>query len=169
MFWFCSIHVLNQRKTPLSNILRRLRTYTSIFLLCLYYWSRRTCWHVDEGTFPHQVLAVTLTLSQSGGGGRLCPPYSSIHTKFWKPQARLWSYRLTGNDNRKSPWGKTCWFCIVLLNWGQPLPANEGLQGWTCLGVIFEHKPDILDPKRLEFTAPLSMKLAVKFLTNWIF
>ena len=23
------------------------------------------------------------------GGGRLCPPYTGVHTKFWKPQARL--------------------------------------------------------------------------------
>ena len=22
-------------------------------------------------------------------GGRLCPPYTGVHTKFWKPQARL--------------------------------------------------------------------------------
>ena len=24
-------------------------------------------------------------------GGKLCPPYTGVHTKFWKPQARLGS------------------------------------------------------------------------------
>ena len=28
----------------------------------------------------------------STGGGRFCPPYTGVHTKFWKPQARLMSY-----------------------------------------------------------------------------
>jgi hypothetical protein len=27
-------------------------------------------------------------------GGRLCPPYIGVHTKFWKPQARLHKFEL---------------------------------------------------------------------------
>ena len=50
---------------------------------------RRACGLVDVGTCPHQVLATTLTLSQPRGGGRLRPPYTGVHTKFWKPQERL--------------------------------------------------------------------------------
>ena len=46
------------------------------------------CGHVDVGMCPHQVLAATLTLSHPGGGG-LCPPYTCVHTKFWKPQGCL--------------------------------------------------------------------------------
>ena len=42
---------------------------------------------VGMWTCPHQVLTVTLTLSQPGG--RLCPPYTAVHTKFRKPQAHL--------------------------------------------------------------------------------
>ena len=41
------------------------KTYTSLLL------GRRACGHVDMGMGPHQVLAITLTLSQPGG--RLCP------------------------------------------------------------------------------------------------
>ena len=41
---------------------------------------RHACGHVD--------VAATLTLNQPGGG-RLCPPYTGVHTKFWKPQAHL--------------------------------------------------------------------------------
>ena len=50
--------------------------------------NRRTCGHVDVETCPHQILEVTLTLIQPGGG-RFCPPYTDVPTKFWKPQARL--------------------------------------------------------------------------------
>ena len=28
-------------------------------------------------------------ISTRGGGGRLCPPYTGVYTKFWKPQACL--------------------------------------------------------------------------------
>ena len=56
---------------------------------------RRACGHVDEGTCPHQVLAATLTLSQPGG--QIMPTlYTSVHTKFWKPQARLIRERYHG-------------------------------------------------------------------------
>ena len=37
---------------------------------------------LEQGTCPHQVLAATLTLSQPGGGARLCPPFIGVHTKF---------------------------------------------------------------------------------------
>ena len=50
---------------------------------------RKYCGHVDVGTCPHQVLAATLNLSQSRGADYLCPPYTNVHTKFWKSQARL--------------------------------------------------------------------------------
>ena len=50
----------------------------ALFLFSSY---RRACGHVDKGTCPHQVLAATLTLSQPRGG-RLCPPYTGVHTKF---------------------------------------------------------------------------------------
>ena len=51
-------------------------------------WCRRACGHVDVGTCPHQVLAATLTLSQPGG--QIMPTlYTGVHTKFWKPKARL--------------------------------------------------------------------------------
>ena len=60
--------------------------------------SRRACGPVDVGTCPHQLLAATLTLSQPGG--LLCPPYTGVHTKFWKPQARL-PYACTVSYNRR--------------------------------------------------------------------
>ena len=33
-------------------------------------------------------------ISTRGEGGRLCPTYTGVHNKFWKPQARL--YRVIG-------------------------------------------------------------------------
>ena len=63
--------------------------YLSFFSIHVFTASfRRACGHVDEGTCPHQVLAVTLTLSQPGG--QIMPTlYTGVHTKFWKPHARL--------------------------------------------------------------------------------
>ena len=50
---------------------------------------RCACGHVDKGTCPHQFLTATLTLSQPGG--QIMPTlYTGVHTKFWKPQARLY-------------------------------------------------------------------------------
>ena len=36
-------------------------------------YCRRACGHVDVGTFPHQVLAATLTLSQPEGADQAHP------------------------------------------------------------------------------------------------
>ena len=51
---------------------------------------------MDVGTCPHQVFAATLTLSQPGG--QIMPTLcTGVHTKFWKPQARLiWHWCLLG-------------------------------------------------------------------------
>ena len=43
---------------------------------------RRACGHVDVGMCPHQVLAATLLNPISTRGGRFCPPYTGVHTKF---------------------------------------------------------------------------------------
>ena len=46
-----------------------------------YCYCRRACGHVDVGTYPHQVLAATLTLSQPGG--QIMP------TLYWCPHQVL--------------------------------------------------------------------------------
>ena len=41
-----------------------------------------------------------------------------------------WSYRLTGNDNRKLPWRKTCWFC----KWKIAIAAQRRVRMVKVLG-----------------------------------
>ena len=47
-----------------------------------YSYSRHACGHGDVGTCPHQVFAVTLTLSQPGGGADYAHPILVSPTSF---------------------------------------------------------------------------------------
>ena len=43
-------------------------------------------------------------------GGKLCPPYTGVHAKFWKPQARL---NITKTQNKIS----VLWFKLTYPSW----------------------------------------------------
>ena len=66
-------------------ILHRNNLRTEAIVYDLRIKSRHVCGHVHVSTpsFGSHLNPI------STREGRLCPPYTGVHTKFWKPQARL--------------------------------------------------------------------------------
>ena len=151
--------------------------------------TRRACGHVDVGTCPHQVLAVTLTISQPGVGGRLCLPYTGVqcphqvlkatsapvmilqmilpsHDTFvWADGTGISYYFYLLNNLRST-------FTEILINY-TPIDRNKNHQiifKWT---LWFSKLPEIIAVKLFWFHFHLTLStrqlIVERFLWYWSF
>ena len=60
---------------------------TSIIRYAKTYQAR--LWACGRGDVSTPSFGSQLNPISTRGGGRLCPSYTGVHTKFWRPQARL--------------------------------------------------------------------------------
>ena len=83
--------------------------------------TRRACGHVDVGTCPHQVLAVTLTQSQPGGA-------DYAHSTLVSTQS-FESHRCACSVSAPAtvPLFNICLWLQLYLRWYAPLKAKHAL------------------------------------------